>query len=886
MPHVLFSSLPRVAVDALRYEEQEKDEEGTELIAHNNDMDFFMDDYVSLDVAKANATAASKFVEDEEAMIPPRSMAQPKHSCEKNEGVFAVDCDVCLQLSGAAGEGCGGRFIIRVPAALPVSNPSISVTPCPVNETTARQMKPMCGKDTMVAVEEVPVLDAGAAWTVRGEGYMNGEVSEEEDGAAFCSSCYAVNSYAQHGSIIPKTILMPSNNCEHLINAGNVTITVSAEEQKQARGGECVVVHAMKLPLNFVLGLRLSFELERALVKYYQENRTSSSAPPPVWLSAFLYTTALRSEAFTSPISTLSPSIFQEWLGESTAVATLEGFCIVALNIIAQMGHLRRQKLQETDDIDETTMAQRGLLHGNQLFSASQKERVRCWLQRYIPLEAYDGSEESETTLRRPPGCFLWPSAVTVVFHIALDLAKFLFPSLLLNLESTILAALQPLLEARTLESMSTPFLYVSSPVFSPCTPSLRWPQSRRQALFLLTQLPSAWWSWWRRNKNDERSNNDCGISAICASRGYAALRVLQCFTCSCLQSTPDESCHLVEGDDEEECELAQFLLSAEALFAELLLDREVANVIERTIKGITWLYHISLERLKSRDAVTLPLQTTRASMRYLLVLVCWLTFRPKGYCTTLAQHHFGSLLRLAAMHHERCQSEHLFNMELEEEGETMDREQLLLRVCSREYFLLLSNLLCHLRDRCGTRRHRGDYATAPRENPWQQLRQGKMSSRLFANDEDGTTNTSHSHPSVASFSTTNAATESLLAPQPPTARRTAILHNDALPSHSLYTLRRVIRAMCHVIRRLERDVLEECDTSALTSLGTKRMRNLEENVFSNLRVSVRELKFGVTPYFARHLCSQPNGRFWEWHLEISESSDEDATDTSASGSG
>ncbi|KAF8304736.1 hypothetical protein TcBrA4_0048860 [Trypanosoma cruzi] len=139
-----------------------------------------------------------------------------------------------------------GDLSFVFPAALPVSNPSISVTPCPINETTARQMKPMCGKDTMVGVEEVHVLDAGAAWTVRGEGYMNGEVSEEEDGAAFRSSCYAINnSYAQHGSIIPKTILMPGNNCENLINAGNVTITVSAEEKKTSQRRGMFVVHAM-----------------------------------------------------------------------------------------------------------------------------------------------------------------------------------------------------------------------------------------------------------------------------------------------------------------------------------------------------------------------------------------------------------------------------------------------------------------------------------------------------------------------------------------------------------------------------------------------------------------------------------------------------------------
>ncbi|ESL10429.1 hypothetical protein TRSC58_01838 [Trypanosoma rangeli SC58] len=897
MPHILFSSLPRMAVEALRHdealrnEEQKRDEECPERVAQSSDMDFFIDEYMCPDAATKRAAAADNFVAAEETMNPLGGMAQATRTRERTQDRLAVDCDVCLQLRGTTGEASGGNFCIRVPAALPTSKLSASSVVCPINDPTAPHVKEMCGVKTKLEAEEATALDSGAAWAGHSESWMrDGASEEEEEGmcvAAADSSRYTINSNAQHGSVVTKTMFIPANDSERLLHAGDFTITVSSEENERGgtggAGGEGNVVYAMKLPPSFVFGLRLPFEVERALVDWYRENMTSS-IPLPAWLSAFLYTTTLRCHTFTTSISTLSHSTCREKLEETAAVTTLEGFCIVALNIIAQMGQLHRQQLQEAGNIDETTVAQCGLLHDNALFSDSQQERVRRWLQRYIPMEAYDGNEEGEATLRRPQCGVRWPSAVTVAFYIALDLAKLLFPSLLLNLESTILAALQPLLEARSVGSMLAPSPYISCFAVSFFAPSLRRPRSRRQAVVLLTQAPSAWWGWWRQKNGEDKSNNGCGISAVSASRGYAALRVLQCFTFIGSQGGLDETCGSV--DEEEDSEAAQFLLSSVALFAELLLDREVITTLERATKEITRLYYLSLERPNGEEAVALSLQATQAMMRCFIVLVCWLTFRPGGYCTTFAQQHFGSLLRLAALHHERHPPTHAQRTQLEEGGENLDCTQLLLTLCSRDYFSSLSALFCRLRDRCGARRRRGHHAYATPGNPWRQLRQGKVPSCLFPTEEDRTTNTSYSHYSVTSFSSTNAASDVVLAPQLSTMQsHPTLIGNDAVPSHLLHNLRRVIREIRPVFRQLERDVFVNYEASAPTPLGTKRRREADDTVSSPSQRCDDGLQLSVSPQFAHHVYNQPHSRFWERQLECSEFSDDDETDTSGSGS-
>ncbi|RNF07744.1 putative PTP1-interacting protein, 39 kDa [Trypanosoma rangeli] len=872
--------------EALRSEEQKRDEGCPERIAQSSDMDFFMDEYMCPDAATKRAAAAHNFVAAEETMNPLGGMAQATRTRKRAQDRLTVDCDVCLQLRGTTGETGGVNFRIRVPAALPRSKLSASSVVYPINDSTTPHVKEMCDIKTKLEVEEATALDSGAAWAGHSESWMRDGVSEEEEGvcvAAADSPRYAVNSNTQHESVITKTMFMPTNDSERLLHAGDFTITVSSEENEGGAGGEGNVVYAMKLPPSFVFGLRLPFEVERALVDWYRENMTSS-IPSPAWLSAFLYTTTLRCHTFATSISTLSHSTCREKLEETAAVATLEGFCIVALNIMAQMGQLHRQQLQEADNIDETTAAQCSLLHDNALFSASQQERVRRWLQRYIPMEAYDGNEEGETTLRRAQGGVRWPSAVTIAFYIALDLAKVLFPPLLLNLESTILAALQPLLEARSVGSMLAPSPYVSCSAVSFFAPSLQRPRSRRQAVMLLTQAPSAWWGWWRQKDGEEKSNNGCGISAVSASRGYAALRVLQCFTFIGSQAGLDETCGYV--DEEEDSEAAQFLLSSVALFTELLLDREVINTLERATKEITRLYHLSLERPNGKEAAALSLQATQAMMRCFIVLVCWLAFRPGGYCTTFAQQHFGSLLHLAALHHERHPPMHIRRTQLEEGGENLDCTQLLLTLCSQDYFSSLSALFCRLRDRCGARRCRGHYAYATPGNPWRQLRQGKMPSCLFPTDEDRTTSTSYSHYSVTSFSSTNAAPEVVLVPQMSTMQsHTTILGDDAVPSHVLHNLRRAIREIRPVLRQLERDVFAKYEVSAPTSLGIKRQREAEDAVSSPSQRCDGRLQLSVSPQFARHVYNHSHSRFWERHLECSEPSDDDETDTSGSGS-
>ncbi|RNF15956.1 putative PTP1-interacting protein, 39 kDa [Trypanosoma conorhini] len=885
MPQVLFSSLPRVAEgvlrrdEALRNEEQKRDEDAPERIAHGSDMDFFVDEYVGAEAAARRAAASGNFAAAEATMLPSGGTTQAARARPRNQDSLAVDCEVCLQLRGATGEDGGGNFRICVPAALPTSRLAASSAVSPVNDSVLPHVKQMCGKNAVLEVEGATAPDSGAAWRGNCEGWTgDGACDGEEDAAAAVSSGDAINGNAQQGSVLTKTMFMQANNSEGLLSADDFANTVASEENERGAGTGGNVVYTMKLAPRFVFGLSLPFEVERALVDFCREN-VRASLPPPVWLSAFLYTTTLRCHSFAASMATLFPSMCRARLEETTAVATLEGFCIVALNIIAQLGHLHRRQLQEAGNVDETTLAQCGLLHDNAVFSSSQKERVRRWLQRYIPMEAYDGNEESETVLRGPPGCVRWPSAVSIVFHIALDLAKVLFPPLLLNLESTILAALQPLLEARSVGSMQAP----SGDSFF--APSLRRPRSRRQAVMLLTQEPSSWWGWWRRGDSEGKSSNDCGISAVCASRGYAALRVLQCFTFICPQTMPEGSCNLLS--EEEDSEVAHFLLSAAALFTELLLDREVTTTLGRATKELTRLYYWPLGGPNGKQAGAWPLQATRALMRCFIVLVCWFAFRPSGYCAKFAQQHFGSLLHLAALYRERHPPTHPQSEEVEEGGEKLGRAQLLLTVCSQDYFSSLSTLLCRLREQCGVRRRGGQCPRTARENPWQQLQQGKMPSRLPPTEEDRTTNTSHSRFSAASLSVTNAAPEVVLAPQLLTTQSDAApLGNDAVPSHLRHKLRRVIREIRPVLRQLERDVFAKYGTSAPTPLGSKRQREAEGSVSSPLQRREGGLQLVVSPQFERHAYSQPDSRLWEWQLECSESSDDDATDTSGSGSG
>ncbi|KEG15563.1 putative PTP1-interacting protein, 39 kDa [Trypanosoma grayi] len=905
MPQTLISSSSHVAVAAARpeqqvrredrYNEEDVMQQGEEQ-CHVGTMDSIEIDFFTDDYANATASATKRTVGDAECdddtetrMNATKKTVQLLHREGAMQYNVLADCDVCLQLRGGSRDGRGGTFVLNIPAAISLSPPSQADIPSanassalPTSCASKYHAQEVCG-------EEAPDASSrgGAAWSGHCcTSSWNDKTPNGDEEAAY-DSCF-VKSSIQNMPLARKEV------CATNDDDGNDAYHKSMDPGDLY--SETTLSYVMHLPPKFVLGLRLPSEVEGALVAHYEGEVLMSLPPSLEWLSAFVYTANLRYRIFNSSSSSslvpVTPETPQGLMEESTAVAVLEGICIASLNVVAQMGQLRRHRARWKCSADATSAAQNDLMCDSGLFSPTEVERVRRWLQRYMPPEVYSGDDSWRVSCQQQCNCFSWPSAVEVVFHVALDLAQALFPSLVLALESAILVALQPLLEARGAETLDASALFATNATsavnsFSSC--SLRLPKRRKHAVMLLTQVPTEWYGWWQQNSAHEGSNSHCCTSAIAASRIYAAVRVLQCFTLTYTQHVTGAVDFASDG--EEECELAHFLLSAPALFTELLLDREVTSVLERAVKEMGLCSRTLMEEEEYDEKVMRsPPRLSHALVRCFFVLVCWLTFRPTGYSQAVARTFFGQLLRLAASKQEQ-RIQHLRGRDDEE------RLPFLLAACSFSYFSVASTLLRKLRDRCGAARHVGYHESSSRVNPWRQLRHGLAAGGLLVSDDDRTTNTSCSRRSVGPFRSTAVAAETTLAHQLPVVLDATAVNDVAtaaaataaveMPAHSLQTLRHVIRKIRPVLRLLEKDVFvgqSEPGDAAVAILGTKRCREQEGakdvSMFSLAGQGPCWPKLCVSPCYTR-----PDIFTWEWHMECSESSDDDATGTSPSSS-
>lgn len=818
-------------------------------IARETDMDFFVDDC-------AFATVVAVDAPGEGSVNPPTGVPRSAPGVEQRKGDTLADCEVRLPLHRTSGSDQDGSYVIRVPAAVPAPGLLSPIDLPSVEDSLLR--------DKEAGEDEETVACGGAAWLGRcGRSRLHSELSEEmEEVDAAGSFSLGSAGAIQHGLMMRKKQLSPNPTERFCLR----------DTTKAGERGE--LVYCMQLPSNFVFGLRLPSVVEMSLVEYYRGDGLTLP-PPPVWLSCFLYTRTLRFYVFGASLA--FPATCRGLVEESTAVATLEGFCIVALNMVAQMGHLFQNQTKENDTTDETIVAQEVLLHDGGLFSTMQEERIQRWLQRYMPVETYKIEEERDKPLYRHSGCVLWPSAVAIAFHIALDFARTLFPLLLTKLESVILNALQPLLDTCALKSMVASS--TSSSAFS-----LRFPQTRREAVVLLAQRPIAWWQWWEQGEKSDGGKNERNLSTVSTSRGYAALQVLQCFTLIYLSSSEDGSdCTTYEKGRvgvEEECEVAQFLLSAPTLFTKLLLDREIADVLGRATKNVNSFYHVHTGGDCAEEETPQPPRVSRALMRCFVVLLCWLAFRPEGYSRALAQKYFGSLLFAAALQHEQQEEQHVRLRMADGNKKFLS----LLSTCSYDYFSVMFSLLCGLRDRCRTKRRGENSATNAHVNPWRMLRHGGILRNFFLNEDDRTTNTSLGHRSVDSHRSTAAAPESNIVPHWPLASSNVMsVDSDIFSSCSLDTLRCVIRELRSVLRLLYQDVFVGQDSSALTFVGKKRRRDVEDPVATTAERWSYGTQFVVSPHLAYHVYNCQGSSLWEEHMEFLSSSDEDTTDTSTS---
>ncbi|ORC93331.1 putative PTP1-interacting protein, 39 kDa [Trypanosoma theileri] len=938
MPQLLFSNNPRVMVVATpsrqeqqawhteenRQKETER-EEDHEISRVNSDMDFFADECSSATVASASLCTvnANQYGDDKEKCQTLRKKSQTIHNKEKNPGNMSVGCDVCLKLGAVKSLEGEERYVIHIPLAFHFSTVSSSsgtkLPPKSGGSITSKVQKAYEDEEEEKEKneEEGASFDRGAAWSggCNEMLMMCEETSPCDDEAAHSSYNMSKSSSLYRSPLIRKKGITTEKNVIQIHNPhmnNDVTMNPSAKRFINVE----TPVYTINLPQNFVLSLRLPSDTEKKLLQWHKREMTIFP-PPPAWLRAFLYTRRLRNYIFSQSPSVVSPIMHREAEEEEeeeevSAISTLEGLCIVALNIVAQMGHMQRQRMRQEENVNEITTAQRCLLSDGGIFSNMQEEQIRRWLQRYMPLGSYNGNEDINIYGRERHQVPLWPSAVCVVFHISLDIARVLFPSLLTGLESTIVAALQPLLEARGMDSIkefSIGCFSSNSPNCCLNSSSLWQLPDRRQAVVLLTQRPTSWWEWWRETERDDDSsyNGSCYNTVVSASRGFGALRVLQYFTL--LYPKPTASYMQWVLDEKETLEVAQFLLAGPSLFTGILMDREVTGVLERAFKEILQNRCVPLDQQYHNEQTDLfQPQVTCTLMRCFILLICWLAFRPEGYSQSLAQNYLGSLLHLAITQQPR---------QGVQQGGKEDDETVLLGICCHKYFSLVSALIRSLREQCGTRRSSSNLANPSRVNPWRQLRYGERMGRVFAGDDDCTSNTSRSHRSIGSFHSTNTGVETAVAPkeQIPTIRNiintnisntSKIIDCDALfSSRELHTLRHNIRELRRVLRVLETDVFKGCEGHLTTDTfgdgsvdvvaGTKRRREEDgpeketEEEKENVRFNSQNRRCGkgpgVSPYFAHHLFGNPESAIWEWHVECSESSGDDVTETSASSS-
>ncbi|KAH9598966.1 hypothetical protein LSM04_004741 [Trypanosoma melophagium] len=947
MPQLLFSRNPRVvvvstpALEQQAWQSEENRENGTEREKEDHqitqvypDMDFFADECSSSATASAPiGTVGANHYGDEKVKCQTfRKKSQMFQSKEKNIGSVAVGCDVCLRLCDGTCLKGEERHVIHIPLATPFSTLSSSLAPVtkisPKSGGTVARGKIQKYYEDEEEEECGALSDKGAAWSGCNKILMMCEETSMCDDEAAHSS-HNIN---RNSSLFSTPLMGKEGIATEKIVTQNINHTITDNITSNTYGKRCInvetPVYAINLPQNFVLGLRLPSDTENKLLRWHK-GEIPISIPPPSWLVAFLYTTKLRYHIFPQASSIESPIMHRQTEEEVSAISRLEGLCIVALNILAQLGHMQQQRIREEENVDEIRVAQRCLLGDNGIFSNMQEEQIRRWLQRYMPLEPYNGDEEINMYSRERQRNPSWPSAVCIAFHISLDIARALFPSLLRGLESTILAALQPILEVQSVNSVRNSCTCCFSSNSSSCcclnSSSLWKSPDRRQAVVLLTQRPTSWWDWWREKERGEGSNynGSCCTTVVSASRGFGALRLLQCFTLLYPKPTAIDMQWVL--DEKETLEVAYFLLAGPSLFTGILMDREVTGVLDRAFKEIVQIRHVPLEQqYHDEELNSFQPRVTYALMRCFLLFISWLTFRPEGYSCLLAQNYFGSLLHLAIS---QQQWQGVQQGEKQEEDNTV-----LLGVCCHKYFSLVSALIRILREQCGMRRSAGNHANPSRINPWRQLRYGERMGRVFAGDDECTSNTSRSRRSIGSFHSGTAAMETAMAPkqQIPTTRNATtntttnttttnttttttttttsnstntskiICCDDLFSSRELRTLRHNIRELRRVLRVLEMDVFGGCEGcltpdafgggSVDVVAGTKRRRDEEElekeieekkeNVYLNSQSSSSGRRFAVSPFFAYRLFGNPEN-VWEWHAECSDSSGDDVTESS-----
>ncbi|CBH15338.1 hypothetical protein, conserved [Trypanosoma brucei gambiense DAL972] len=823
--------------DMLVNEEQRGLEERSVL---NAEMDFFTDEYLSAHAGATRPHTTTSGNTRETCNGEQGSCVSQERTTEGS--IAAIDCDVSLQLiQSGRGSGHSVVYTVRVPAAVSFSSPSTESELAANGSATSLRLQQIVNSEWRNRKEEM--TNMGGAWEGR----------ESTPTAATCC-CDAFDcEEAAAGPNYPADRFrgrrLATSKATPYGTGADPSATHFGETFRNAafsisETGINPVSHlppvcAVRLPPDFVFGLRLPPDTERRLVELYNGGsvtlREVKTPKIPKWLTAFLYTSGVRCQLSTPLPSTPETRLVGGLMNKLSAVSVLEGFCIAALHVVSHMGELRLHNGGQKLHVSETAVvddAQRWLLDEGGIFAHTQEEQIRLWLHRYVPQEAYTNGRDGDVAQRDADSTSVYPSAVAVVYYIAIELARGLFPCILSGLEATILTALQPLLSAQTL-----------IPEVSGCRSSrLPRPASHNRAISLLTQSPMSWWWWWRqRDSHSDAVERDCNgknkalssfplrcPNAVATARGYGAVRVLKFFSFFCVEQITGETRHVEEA--REFFEVAQFLASSSALFSELLLDREVMSVLERTTTEVGKLTRKETEDCGHGRANAEPSQVTRILMRCFVVLICWMAFRPSGYSRSLARTYFAYILRPAS-----CLCELSMNRGMISGAAKKGWVNSALVACVHDYFSKISSLLHAVRGFSRPQRRRRQQADFPSRNPWRPLGCTEEVSVLGNGDcgcnDDQTTVTSRSHASASSFLPTHSSNGIATNPAHHLLTRglSCATSEDELifSSHSLRLLRHAIRHARGVLQSLRSDVLgtSECTAAFDVVTGSKRFR-------------------------------------------------------------
>ncbi|KAG8344055.1 hypothetical protein TRVL_05120 [Trypanosoma vivax] len=794
----------------------------------------------------------------------------------------AADCSVLLPLRGTIGGVARSSFAVHVPSAvLSTMSKNASIL---IPHATSFPHHGACFE------EEITSRGPGAAWPQFGGKIL--QWSGKTAGPVAKSACPIFQ------NCVP-TSGDPMGNRSKLIGDWNES-SPAATSVAAAMEGEAEVAamreqaYTIQLPSNFVLGLCLPPHVEAALVDHWLQKPQDTAAAcatcnsVPTWLSAFSYTSTLRAKlsvASSCPLFSKTPRGNRD---EAFAVMVLEGFCITALNIVSQMGFLQSQRMQLQRGVDDASaeVAQQHLMSDGGIFATTQEEHVRRWLRHYLPPEAYSDEDGRDERRERRCKCGEWPSATSVAVFIAMDLARRLLPSLLEGLESTVLVALQPLLETRVMKP--------AAPLMPNAEVHSSFPQTWDGAVTLLSLTPAPWWWWWKQtdhvkrvgkrsnnsNTNDRRLGNlPCCSNAISASRGYGALRILHLFVLFYSEGDSGEVNSCSEGL--EAVRVAHFLISAPVLFSDLLLDREVAYALERMVKKLSSWVNSCAGNCEPTSPNHVSLRIARALLRGFIVLLCWMTYRPGGYSPSCMRKHFGQLLRVTLLIR-RQGTQLLAPNETVDLGDD-DANEMLLR-CVREYFLEARWLLIRFHGLCGSARCDRTQTGGRRKNPWHGLLFGEEAESNCDNPEsDPTTVTSHSHNTVCS-GVSSRRTTGLLSVQ---GLRPSSQALDVLPfsSFSLRALRVVTRELRRVLYVLRRDAIAVRDDASVSNCtsGVKRhreaMQDEEASTMSMLKSNgsacqMLSKRLSVSQQLMRSTIEELGTSHYFWHTVSHSSSD------------